>query len=284
MSEVPIELERSGIRLSKREGQHMVVDPALLERMVEYGEISKDDTVLEIGAGLGSLTELLARRAGKVIAVEKDARLYRLAKARLSEMRNVELLLGDVLKIQIPEFNKVVANIPYSISSELTFKLLERPFKLAVLMYQKEFARRLVAKAGLDDYGRLTVNVYRKANVELLEEVPPESFFPQPEVTSTIVRLEPRPSPFNVQDDALFSRLVRGLFQHRRQRVRNAILHSFEEIFPGRRMSKEGRRGFIDATIPKKFADAHVAILPPESFGEISNLLSGGVEKIFKGK
>ncbi|MEW5994653.1 MAG: rRNA adenine N-6-methyltransferase family protein, partial [Candidatus Zixiibacteriota bacterium] len=163
MSEVLIELERSGIRLSKREGQHLVMDPALLERMVEYGEISQEDTVLEIGAGVGNITELLARRAGKVIAVEKDARLYRLTKARLRKTRNVELVLGDALKIPMPEFNKVVANIPYSISSDLTFSLLERPFKLAVLMYQKEFARRLVAEPGSDDYGRLTVNVYCKA-------------------------------------------------------------------------------------------------------------------------
>jgi 16S rRNA (adenine1518-N6/adenine1519-N6)-dimethyltransferase len=250
-------LKERGIRLSKRSGQHLVMDPTVLERMVEYAELSRDDTVLEIGAGLGNLTELLAARAGKVRAIEKDKRLLDLAMEKLRNQANIKLILGDALKVSLPDFQKVVANIPYSISSDLTFKLLEKRFRLAVLMYQKEFAERLVAKPGSENYGRLTVNVYYRATAELLDDVPPEAFFPQPEITSTIVRIRPRGPPFNVENERVFSSLTRALFQHRRQRVRNALLHSFEEVFPIKGLKKDKRRALVDKALPKELSLNH---------------------------
>lgn len=171
-------LRAHDIRLSKRAGQHQVIDPTVLGRMVDYADLSRDDVVLEIGAGVGNLTLLLAQRAGKVIAVERDKRLIKILKGRLKGRSNVELLCGDALRIQLPEFKKAVANLPYGISSDITFKLLVHKFELAVLMYQREFAERLVAEPGSDDYSRLTVNVHYRASVELLDEVPPTAFFP----------------------------------------------------------------------------------------------------------
>jgi len=273
-SEVLPLLKEHGIRLSKSSGQHLVMDPAVLERMVGYAELSRDDTVLEIGTGLGNLTELLAERAGKVISVERDKRLLDIAREKLRNHSNIKLILGDALKIKLPDFQKVVANIPYAISSDLTFRLLERRFKLAVLMYQKEFAERLVGIPGSEDYGRLTVNVYYRAKAELLDEVPREVFFPQPEVTSTIVRLWPREPPFKVVDERVFSNLTRALFQHRRQRVRNALLHSFEEVFPGSGLAKDKRRALIDETLPKDFSESRVMDMKPEDIGKIANVLS----------
>jgi len=267
-------LRRHGIRLSKRAGQHQVIDPTVLEQMVDYAELSRDDVVLEVGAGIGNLTLLLAARAGRVIAVERDRRLMSVLGERLRVHSNVKLLCGDALQIELPKFNKVVANLPYGISSDITFRLLKRKFELAILMYQREFAERLVAKPGSDDYGRLTVNAYYRASLELLREVPPEAFFPQPKVTSAIVRLKPREPPFDVADESMFFNVVRALFQHRRQRVRNALYRSFGEVFPGVKVSKVERRATIDQKLPKALAETPVIDLAPDKFGVIANLLT----------
>lgn len=267
-------LRRHGIRLSKRAGQHQVIDPTVLEQMVDYAELSRDDVVLEVGAGIGNLTLLIAAHAGRVITVERDRRLMRVLGERLRVHSNVKLLCGDALQIELPKFNKVVANLPYGISSDITFRLLEHKFKLAVLMYQREFAERLVAKPGSDDYGRLTVNAYYRASIELLGEVPSEAFFPQPKVTSAIVRLKPREPPFDVADEGMFFNVVRALFQHRRQRVRNALYRSFGEVFPGVKVSKVERRATIDQKLPKALAETRVMDLAPEKFGVIANLLT----------
>ncbi len=267
-------LRRHGIRLSKRAGQHQVIDPTVLEQMVDYAELSRDDVVLEVGAGIGNLTLLIAAHAGRVITVERDRRLMRVLGERLRVHSNVKLLCGDALQIELPKFNKVVANLPYGISSDITFRLLERKFELAILMYQREFAERLVAKPGSDDYGRLTVNVFYRASVELLGEVPSEAFFPQPKVTSAIVRLKPREPPFDVADEGMFFNVVRALFQHRRQRVRNALYRSFGEVFPGVKVSKVERRATIDQKLPKALAETRVMDLAPEKFGVIANLLT----------
>jgi 16S rRNA (adenine1518-N6/adenine1519-N6)-dimethyltransferase len=241
--------------------------------MVNHAEIFQEDVVLEIGTGAGDLTALLADRAREVISIESDERLLRLARERLGDRENVRLIHGDATRVKLPSFDKVVANLPYGISSTITFRLLEHAFKLAVLMYQREFAERLVAKPGSDDYGRLTVNVYYRAKAEILEEVPPEAFFPQPKVTSAVVRLRPRAPPFKVADERRFFAVVRALFQHRRQRVRNSLLRSFEQVFPGWEISKAERRGFIDEKLPKKIAESRVMDLPPEKFGELMDNL-----------
>ena len=267
-------LHRYGIRLSKRAGQHHVVDPTVLEKMVDHAHLSSEDVVLEIGAGMGNLTMLLAQRAGKVISLERDRRFVRVLCEQLKGFSNVQIVQGDALRIELPKFNKVVANLPYGISSDITFRLLKHKFELAVLMYQQEFAKRLVAKPGSDDYGRLTVDAYYRTQVELLDEVPPEAFVPQPKVTSAIVRLRPREPPFEVKSERVFSNVVRALFQHRRQRVRNALYHSFDEVFPKRHLSKFERRALIDEKLPQDIAEARVIDLEPEKFGTIADCLS----------
>ena len=130
-----------------------------------------------------------------------------------------------------------------------------------------------MAKPGSDDYSRLTVNTYYRAYVELLGEVPPEAFVPQPKVTSAIVRLRPREPPFEVKNEQVFFNVVRALFQHRRQRVRNALYRSFEEVFPGVKIPKAERRETIDRRLPKELAEARVIDIVPEKFGTIANLL-----------
>jgi 16S rRNA (adenine1518-N6/adenine1519-N6)-dimethyltransferase len=267
-------LRKYGIKLSRRAGQHQVVDPIVLEKMVDHARLSREDVVLEIGPGIGNLTRLLAQHAGKVISVERDRRFVRVLRAQLRSLRNVQIVHGDALRIEFPKFDKVVANLPYGISSDITFRLLEHKFELAVLMYQREFAERLVANPGSDSYSRLTVNTYYRAQVELLDEVPPEAFVPRPKVTSAIVRLRPREPPFQVKDEQIFFKVVRALFQHRRQRVRNALYHSFEEVFPKKHLSKGERRMFIDEKLPDEIAEARVIDLEPKEFGSIADRLT----------
>jgi len=247
-----------------------MVDRGVLERMVDYAQVSSSDTVLEIGAGIGNLTSLLAERAGKVIAIEKDPRLFALAKERLSRYENVELHCADFLGMEkLPRFEKVVSNLPFQISSAATFKILESDLKLGVLTYQTEFARRLVAQPGSEDYSRLTVAVRMKAEVELLEEIPPSSFFPPPKVSATIVRLrranfEPQPKNWGT-----FERVLKALFQHRRQKVRNALIHS-PHLWPG--LSKSERKNFVES-LPFDLIDKKVFELAPQEIVRLSDLL-----------
>lgn len=205
-----------------RRGQHFLIDDRVAERQVAYAELSRDDVVLEIGAGKGALTRPLAAAAGRVIAIEIDATLA----AGLEDMDNVEVLQGDALAVDFDalQFTKVVANLPYQISSPVTFRLLEQQFDFGILMYQKEFAERLVATPGSDAYARLSVMAQYAADWELLETISPGAFHPRPKVRSAIVRMMPREPLFSVVDEAMFADVVRALFSHRRKKIRNGLL------------------------------------------------------------
>lgn len=207
-----------GVRPSRRRGQHFLVDERVAERLVGYAALTKQDRVLEIGAGLGTLTAFIAPRVGDLIALENDPRLC-------GYLRSIgfEVVCADALRVQLPAFDKVVSNLPYSISSQITFKLLSQGFKMGVLMYQVEFAERMIAKPGTEAYSRLSVMVQHKAEVEVLERVPRSAFHPQPKVDSTIVKLVPRTPSYHVDDEDLFASLVRILFSHRRKKISTTL-------------------------------------------------------------
>jgi 16S rRNA (adenine1518-N6/adenine1519-N6)-dimethyltransferase len=232
--------------------------------MVSYASLTRNDTVLEIGAGLGFLTRLLSQRSKKVIAIESDPRLIRVLRAKLKDLDNVELIKGDILRLSVPPFNKTVSNPPFYISSPILFWLLEKQFDCAVLTFQKEFAERLVAAVGSKEYGRLTVMTYWKADVELLDSVPKEAFYPTPDVDSYIVRLKPKPSPFFVKDEKIFSDLVRTLFTQRNKKMRKAIV----PFLVGLGVKKENVMEIADS-LP--YTDKRVRELAPEDFGALTN-------------
>ena len=242
--------------MKKSLGQNFLVDKNVAEREVEFAGVTKNDVVLEIGPGTGILTKLLAERAKKVIAIEIDKNLAN----TLNPPDNVQLICDDALNVDfdsLPKFNKIVSNLPFQISSPITFKFLEYDFDLAVLIYQKEFADRMVAIPGSKDYSRLSVGVYYKTKCELLETIPKSSFKPQPKVDSCIIRLIPRTStPFSVIDERFFLDLVKNLFNHRRKKIRN-ILSKFYKIQLG--------------NIP--YLDNRVEELSPEQIGNLSNIL-----------
>ncbi|MCX9085655.1 MAG: 16S rRNA (adenine(1518)-N(6)/adenine(1519)-N(6))-dimethyltransferase RsmA [Candidatus Methanoperedens sp.] len=205
-----------------KKDQHFLIDEQVLERIIEYGNLTKTDIVLEIGAGYGNLTAKLTKRAGMVIAIEVDPELA----PSIKKVENLEVITGDALKEEFPPFNKVISNLPYSISSPVTFKLLKHGFELGILMYQHEFARRLVASPGNKDYGRLSIAVQYHARVDILEVVSRHAFSTPPQVDSAIVRVVPRPPPYNVRDVNFFMKFITAAFSQRRKKLKNAILNN----------------------------------------------------------
>ena len=222
-------LNKEGIKLDKRKGQNYLVDGNVLSRIIKSAELSNKDTVLEIGAGIGTLTIPLAENAGKVIAIEQDRKIASILIKRLKELRitNVDVITDDATKIEFPKFNKVVSNLPYKISSPITFKILEYNFELAILMYQLEFAQRMVAEPGDSNYSRLSVMMHFFANVTMLFNVSKNVFLPKPKVSSAVIKLTPKAE---VKIDRFILNVTRALFQHKRKKVRNALMDSFHEI------------------------------------------------------
>ena len=250
----------------KRLGQHFTVNSDMLQRLVSHASITKDDIVLEVGAGLGFLTQLLSSKCKKVISVEVDPKIVRILRKQLHSLQNVDLIEGDILTVSLPPFNKVVSAPPYSISSPLLFRLLERKFDWAVLILQKEFAERLAASVGSKDYGRLTVTIYYRADVELLDYVPRTMFYPPPDVDSMMVRLKPRGSPFQVDDEDTFFELVRTLFTQRNRKVRNGLIPFLRK----REITGKEAVELADSTV---YSAKRVRELAPEDFGILTNEL-----------
>jgi 16S rRNA (adenine1518-N6/adenine1519-N6)-dimethyltransferase len=238
----------------------------MLQRLVSHASLTEDDVVLEVGAGLGFLTQLLSSKCKKVITVEVDPQLVNFLRKQLHSLQNVELVEGDILKVSLPPFSKVVSAPPYSLSSPLLFRLLEQNFECAVLVLQKEFAERLAASVGTKDYGRLTVTIYYRADVELLDLVPRTMFYPPQDVDSMMVRLKPRAPPFQVDDEETFFELVRTLFTQRNKKVRNGLIPFLNK----HEITGKDAVELADSTI---YSTKRVRELAPEDFGILTNEL-----------
>ena len=249
-------------------GQNFMVDTSLFPRLSDYASLGKDDVVLEAGAGFGFLTRFLSNKCKGVLAVEKAPRVAVVLREQLKGLANVTVIEGDVLKVAVPSFNKVVSIPPYQISSRLLLWLFDRGFDCAVLVFQKEFARRLVAAVGSDDYGWLTVATCHSAEVKLLNAVPKYLFYPAPEVDSVIVRLEPwTAASFEVKDEAFFRRMVRWLFTQRNKKLSNALVPFIKSTL---KVAKEDAEKMACAF---SFREKRVRELPPEAFGVLANAL-----------
>lgn len=234
-------------RPKKKLGQNFLVNPEILKIILEAGELTESDTVIEIGAGLGCLTDALARRAKRVIAVEVDKLLYNALASRFSIDSRVQLLNVDILKLElnsllsydtgtVPTTFKVIANLPYSITTPILWKLLahQKQIHSCILMMQKEVAERIVAGPGGKDYGALTIGIAYRAETTLIATLSPENFYPAPKVDSALLKLTLRESPkVVVEDEALFFKIVRTAFRTRRKMLKNALVR-------GRFASREG--------------------------------------------
>ncbi len=225
-------LAQIGFRIKKERGQHFLQDEGVLQTILDHADLAAGDTVLEIGPGLGVLTEGLAA-AGQVIAVETDPELCRHLRRRFTEQSNVQIVHGDILHFNLEELPedkvKVVANLPYYISTPILMHLIGRVqrFSLILIMLQKELAQRITAAPGTKKYGSLSIAVQFYMSAAIVAEVPKTSFYPVPEVDSAIVRLRVRTHPpVDVCDPDGFFRIVRAAFSQRRKTLRNALIGS----------------------------------------------------------
>jgi len=231
----------------KRLGQNFLADKRVASQVVTAAELATNDTVLEPGAGYGTLTRLLEKQAGRVIAIEKDRRLAFHLRNEFAHSPTVEVIEGDVLKIPLPAFNKVVGTPPYVISSKLILFLTKKKFELASLVFQKEFGERLLAEAGTSEYGRLSITAQRSLTIWPIMNIPAAAFRPRPKVDSILLRISPN-AVTTVVNEELFEELVRGLFNQRRRVVRSSFLH-----FLSKKIGREKARASLTAmTLPEK--------------------------------
>ena len=234
-------LAEHGFHFSKAKGQNFLVAGWVPQRIAEDAGVDETAGVLEIGPGIGPLTQQLALRAGKVCAVELDDRLKPILSMTVGEFPNLEILWNDVLKLDVPALVKekfaglrpmACANLPYYITSPILTALLEAEcFDSVTVMVQKEVALRIAAKPGSADYSAFTVFCQYYAEPELLFDVPAHCFLPQPKVTSAVITLRTRQEkPWDILDEDIFFRLVRASFAMRRKKLSNGLASGFPEL------------------------------------------------------
>ena len=224
-------LQRFGIHMSKRLGQNFLIDANIVQGIVDAANVQENDRVLEIGPGIGTLTQALAETGAEVTCVELDKRLPEVLAHTLDAYDNVRVIQGDILKVNIPEIMgdkpfKVVANLPYYITTPIIMALLEKhlPITDIVVMVQKEVAERMAAQPGGKTYGALSVAVQYYTVPEIALYVPPRSFMPPPEVDSVVVSCKVRQTPaVELIDEKMFFRVVKAAFGQRRKTLNNAL-------------------------------------------------------------
>ena len=237
-------LAEHGFHFSKAKGQNFLIAPWVPERIAEDAGVDGSAGVLEIGPGIGPLTQQLALRAGKVCAVEVDQRLKPILAQTVGDFSNLEILWEDVLKLDVPALVKekfpglrpmACANLPYYITSPILTALLEAEcFDSVTVMVQKEVAQRIAAKPGTEDYSAFTIFCQYYAEPEILFDVPAGCFMPQPKVTSAVITLRTRKTlPWDIRSKEIFFRTVRASFAMRRKTLQNGLASGFPELGKG---------------------------------------------------
>ncbi|MBR4344444.1 MAG: 16S rRNA (adenine(1518)-N(6)/adenine(1519)-N(6))-dimethyltransferase RsmA [Lachnospiraceae bacterium] len=265
----------------KKFGQNFLIDTHVLDKIIRAAEITKDDLVLEIGPGIGTLTQYLCENARKVVAVEIDRMLIPILKEdTLAEYDNVEIINDDILKVDIgkivEEKNngrpiKVVANLPYYITTPIVMSLLEKdlPIESITVMVQKEVAERMQASPGTKDYGALSLAVQYRADTYIAANVPPNCFMPRPAVGSCVIRLRKKDEPpVSVSSPELMFKLIRAAFNQRRKTLLNALANSSEVPYGKEEILKAITETGIKETIRGE-------VLGLKEFGELTDKLLG---------
>lgn len=254
-------LQKHQFQFKKKFGQNFLIDPHVLDKIVDAAQITKEDFVLEIGPGIGTLTQYLCEYARQVLAVEIDKNLIPILQETLSAYPNVDIRHGDILKQDIQEiadtYNdgkpiKVVANLPYYITTPIIMELFESHVPLAnvTVMVQKEVADRMKAEPGSKDCGALSLAVQYYAEPYIAAFVPPNCFMPRPKVGSTVIRLDCRSgAPVQVRDEKLMFRLIRASFNQRRKTLQNGIANSSELSFSKTEAAEAIEKAGLDANI-----------------------------------
>ena len=233
-------IQKYNFAFQKKFGQNFLIDTHVLDKIISAAGMTKEDTVLEVGPGIGTMTQRLSQAAGQVIAVEIDTNLIPILKDTLQDCENVTVINEDILKIDIKKMAeekgggrpvKVVANLPYYITTPAITALMESgAFEHITVMVQKEVARRICAAPGTADYSAFSILCQYHAAPELLFDVPASCFIPQPKVTSAVVCLRTRPAPADIRDEVLFFRTVRASFAQRRKTLVNGLASGFPQL------------------------------------------------------
>lgn len=272
-------IQKYEFAFQKKFGQNFLIDTHVLDKIISAAGVTKDDMVLEIGPGIGTMTQYLAEAAGNVVAVEIDANLIPILKETLSAYDNVTVMNADVLKVDIKqlaeEYNggrpiKVVANLPYYITTPIIMGLFEGdvPIDNITVMVQKEVADRMQVGPGSKDYGALSLAVQYYAEPYIVANVPPNCFIPRPNVGSAVIRLtRHRKPPVEVQDEALMFKLIRASFNQRRKTLQNGLNNSPEIPF-----SKEQIVGAIESLGVSPTVRGEALTL--EQFAQLANYFS----------
>ena len=272
-------LEKYGIRAQKKYGQNFLIDQNILEKIAQTSQIGKDDLVLEIGPGLGALTQILCERAGRVIAVEIDKKLIPVLEETLSGYDNLSLINEDILKCDLKDLLKegdrygsvkVVANLPYYITTPVLMFLLESryPFESVTVMIQKEVADRIKAGPSTKDYGSLSLAVQYYSQPVVALQVPPSCFIPRPGVGSVVLKLGIyREKPVEAKDEELLFRLIRGSFNQRRKTLVNGLKN-----YAGLDLSKEQIESAIEKLGKKPSVRGEELTL--SEFAELADILT----------
>ena len=254
-------LQKHEFQFKKKFGQNFLIDPHVLDKIVDAAQITKDDFVLEIGPGIGTLTQYLCENARQVLAVEIDDKLIPILKETLQPYDNVEVLHGDILKQDIQQiadtYNdgkpiKVVANLPYYITTPIIMELFESHVPLAnvTVMVQKEVADRMKAEPGTKDYGALSLAVQYYAKPYIAAFVPPNCFMPRPNVGSAVIRLDCLARVLvEVHNEKLMFRLIRASFNQRRKTLQNGIANSAELSFTKEQAARAIEQAGFDVRI-----------------------------------
>ena len=254
-------LQKHEFQFKKKFGQNFLIDPHVLDKIVDAAQITKDDFVLEIGPGIGTLTQYLCENARQVLAVEIDDKLIPILKETLQPYDNVEVLHGDILKQDIQQiadtYNdgkpiKVVANLPYYLTTPIIMELFESHVPLAnvTVMVQKEVADRMKAEPGTKDYGALSLAVQYYAKPYIAAFVPPNCFMPRPNVGSAVIRLDCLARvPVEVHNEKLMFRLIRASFNQRRKTLQNGIANSAELSFTKEQAARAIEQAGFDVRI-----------------------------------
>ena len=271
-------LQRHNFTFQKKYGQNFLVDPNVLERVMDAAGVSGEDCVLEIGPGIGTMTQLLAERAGKVVAVEIDRNLIPILEETLSPYSNVTGINEDVLKLDVEEAIrvrgegrpvKVVANLPYYITTPIIMSLLEggAPLESITVMVQKEVAERMQAGPGTKDYGALSLAVQYYSRPEVVANVPPNCFIPRPNVGSAVIRLTRYGTPpVQAADPGKLFTVIRASFNQRRKTLANSLGNA-----PGLSVSRERVAGILEEMgLPAMIRGEALTL---EQFAELSDRL-----------
>jgi 16S rRNA (adenine1518-N6/adenine1519-N6)-dimethyltransferase len=271
MAWVRRELHALGIAPLKRFGQHFLIDNEAREQLVALAELRPADTVVEIGPGLGFLTEILASKAGQVLAIEKDRALVAYLKNKFSGRQTVKVIEGDALSTTIPGGAKVVSSPPYNISSKLVLLIMNSRFHLAVLLLQEEFVARLTASSGSREYGRISVMLQAAAQAEFRMKVPRDSFYPKPRVDSALVRISPLIEKPQIDNQELFADMVRALFTQRRRKLKGVLARYLKTRYPDRADTMP---------VGSSFEDRRVYELSPTEFVSLSNEIAAATPSV----